>query len=110
MTTGKLEASPVFNDGRMEQGKSDDTGNRGEGRSLRVRGYVYRETSNFGEVVSDPHKVVYSQEPLWVLDLRLVEPDEYFPEEFRVVLRPQRDEDWWYGHLRYWRGRKPLNG
>lgn len=81
----------------MEQSKQNDISDWGEAGPVRVRGRISRTPANNRTEPVDSYKVVHSQEPLWVLDLRFTEPYGEGGIEFRVVLRPTGSDGWWPG-------------
>lgn len=99
----------------MVETESNDKGNRIETGCLRVLGRLGRAIENTGEATVDPYSVVYPQEPLWLLDLRLVAPLPGDIDFIRVVLRPtncgpgctRRSEHfdgmhWWRGNITFY--------
>lgn len=81
----------------MEQREPDDFRNRGKTVPGRVLGYIFRKAEDYRTEPVDPYQVVHSQEPIWVLYLRLTEPGGEDTVEFRIVLRPTGDSGWWPG-------------
>ncbi len=71
----------------MEQRKQNDTGDREEGRSLRVVGFDGGTTEINGDYGSDTYYVVYAQKPFRVLDLRHVHRSPALDRFLQGILR-----------------------
>lgn len=74
-------------DGTMEQGKQDDKENRREGRRARVSEDVRGSIDWYGATCLYSYHVVYTQESVWVLDLRLVPAESDLLGHLRGILR-----------------------
>ena len=85
----------------MDTEKQHDTEDREQTGPLRLLGYVFRTPADTGESAVDPHQVVHSQEPLWVLHLRFIDADGNDATVIRIVLRPTATDGWWPGRITY---------
>lgn len=83
-------------DGTMEQGKPNDSVDRVEGRPSRVSEYVYGKVEWDGNVGSYSYHLVYTQESVRLLDLRLVSVDEEIGRHIRGVLRARIRREGYY--------------
>lgn len=64
----------------MEQSKQDDQTNWGEAGPLRIRRRVVRALEDIGATIVDAYQVVYPQESVWLLHMRLTELGRYSSE------------------------------
>lgn len=91
-------------DATMEQSKQNDSEDWGKGRSIRVVEDIRGEVTRDGRVSRYAYHLVYAQESVRVLDMRLVSPSPGLPGHlFRVLRRRLLDEGYGPDQIR-WEG------